>query len=78
VAVLAVADPITIDTDGQASGKLADGHQLTTVIPPRAGPALLDRLMAAQVEITAASPGCCWARSAARCRTARCPVAVVR
>jgi cell division protease FtsH len=45
---------ITIETDGQAHGTMADGHRFTTVIPTQAGPAVLDRLSAAQVEITAA------------------------
>uniref|UniRef100_UPI0005693CC4 ATP-dependent metallopeptidase FtsH/Yme1/Tma family protein n=1 Tax=Pseudonocardia acaciae TaxID=551276 RepID=UPI0005693CC4 len=45
---------ITIETDGRAYGELVDGRRFTTVIPPQAGPALLERLSAAQVEITAA------------------------
>uniref|UniRef100_UPI000491C81A ATP-dependent metallopeptidase FtsH/Yme1/Tma family protein n=1 Tax=Pseudonocardia acaciae TaxID=551276 RepID=UPI000491C81A len=47
---------ITIETDGQARGGLTDGRRFATVIPPQAGPGLLDRLSAAQVEVTAAPP----------------------
>ncbi|MDD7942440.1 ATP-dependent zinc metalloprotease FtsH [Actinomycetospora lutea] len=50
---------VAIESDGQASGVLVDGRRFTTVIPVElAGPALLDRLSSAQVEVsvTAASP----------------------
>jgi cell division protease FtsH len=48
---------VTIDSDGTAHGALADGHRFSTVMPSQAGQALLDRLAAAQVEITATPAG---------------------
>ncbi len=51
---------VTIATDGRTSGSLVDGRQFTTVVPMElAGPTLLSRLSAAQVEVsfTAATPG---------------------
>lgn len=47
---------ITIESSGQASGTLGDGHDYTTVIPADAGPALLDRMEKAGVAMTAKPP----------------------
>ena len=48
---------LTLAADGQASGTLKNGHDYTTVIPVQlAGPALLEQLQQANVEITASAP----------------------
>ena len=48
---------ISISSDGNASGSLANGHEYTTRIPVQlAGSALLDRLEKAKVSITATAP----------------------
>ncbi|WP_051153245.1 ATP-dependent zinc metalloprotease FtsH [Nocardia niigatensis] len=47
---------ITIQTSGHATGSLANGHEFTTVIPPQAGSALLDRLEKAGVAVSATPP----------------------
>jgi cell division protease FtsH len=48
----------SIGSDGRTTtGTLSNGTTYTTVIPPQAGPPLLDRLEAANVQITAAPPG---------------------
>jgi cell division protease FtsH len=47
---------ITLGPSGQAStGTLTNGSHYTTVVPSQAGSALLDRLQAAHVQITAAT-----------------------
>ncbi|MFJ9370044.1 ATP-dependent zinc metalloprotease FtsH [Nocardia sp. NPDC101769] len=47
---------ITIQTSGQASGTLTNGHDYSTMIPAQAGSALLDRLEKSGVAVTAAPP----------------------
>jgi cell division protease FtsH len=48
---------VTIQPNGQATGKLVGGHDFTTVIPQQAGAELLDRLQAAHVSTTATTQG---------------------
>jgi cell division protease FtsH len=48
---------ITLSSNGPASGTLADKSTFETVIPSQAGSQLLDKLQAANVEITASTPG---------------------
>jgi cell division protease FtsH len=49
---------VNIQTSGQTTGTLTDGHEFTTVIPVQlAGSSLLDQLQAANVQITASTPG---------------------
>jgi cell division protease FtsH len=53
---------VSIQTNGKASGALANGHNFNTVIPVQlAGSALLDRLEAAKVSISAKTPGASFA-----------------
>lgn len=47
---------ITIESSGQASGALTNGHDYKTVIPAQAGAALLERLEKAGVAVTASPP----------------------
>ncbi|MTE14307.1 ATP-dependent zinc metalloprotease FtsH [Nocardia aurantiaca] len=47
---------IVVQSSGEASGTLNNGHDYNTVIPAQAGPALLDRLEKADVTVTAALP----------------------
>jgi cell division protease FtsH len=47
---------VTIESSGQASGTLGNGHDYTTVIPAKAGAGLLDRLEKAGVAVTAKPP----------------------
>jgi cell division protease FtsH len=44
---------VTINTDGSATGNLANGDQYTTAIPPQAGQPLIDELAKDGVQITA-------------------------
>ena len=46
---------VTIETDGNASGSLADGNDYVTVIPPQAGETFLHQLQEGGVAITADS-----------------------
>ncbi|MHB1850125.1 MAG: ATP-dependent zinc metalloprotease FtsH, partial [Acidimicrobiales bacterium] len=48
---------VTLQTNGQASGTLSNGHDYTTVIPTQAGSSLLDRLEKDNVSIKATTPG---------------------
>jgi cell division protease FtsH len=49
---------VNIQSNGQATGTLTNGHDFTTVIPVQlAGSGLLDRLEAAKVSIVATPPG---------------------
>jgi len=48
---------VDIQQSGQATGKLTNGNDYTTVIPPQAGSSLLDQLQAAKVSITATPQG---------------------
>ncbi len=49
---------VNIQSSGQATGTLTDGHDFTTVIPVQlAGSSLLDQLKAGKVQITATPPG---------------------
>ncbi|HUK67506.1 MAG TPA: ATP-dependent zinc metalloprotease FtsH [Streptosporangiaceae bacterium] len=49
---------VNIQSSGQATGTLTDGHDFTTVIPVQlAGSSLLDQLQAGKVQITATPPG---------------------
>ncbi len=49
---------VNIQSSGQSTGTLTDGHEFTTVIPVQlAGPTLLNQLEANKVEIVAAAPG---------------------
>ncbi len=49
---------VNIETNGKSTGTLANGHNFTTVIPVQlAGSSLLTRLEAANVSITAKTPG---------------------
>jgi cell division protease FtsH len=48
---------ITLSSSGQASGTLTNGTTFETVIPSQAGSALLDKLQAGHVQITASTPG---------------------
>ncbi|MBF6557410.1 MAG: ATP-dependent zinc metalloprotease FtsH [Acidimicrobiales bacterium] len=49
---------VTIQTGGQATGSLTNGHDFTTVIPVQlAGSSLLDRLEKDKVSIVASTPG---------------------
>jgi cell division protease FtsH len=53
---------VSIQTNGKASGALANGHNYTTVIPVQlAGSSLLDRLETAKVTISAKTPGASFA-----------------
>lgn len=48
---------VTIKTDGQTSGRLANGHTFSTVVPVQlAGDQLLSRLEKHKVEVTASQP----------------------
>ena len=47
---------VTIAADGQADGKLSNGHSYSTVIPSQAGQELLSKLEAGGVQITATVP----------------------
>lgn len=47
---------VTIAADGQADGKLSNGHSYSTVIPSQAGQELLSKLVAGGVQITATVP----------------------
>ncbi|MEV6099910.1 ATP-dependent metallopeptidase FtsH/Yme1/Tma family protein [Nocardia sp. NPDC051981] len=46
---------ITIQSSGQASGTLSNGHDYTTTIPAQAGSGLLDRMEKAGVSVTAST-----------------------
>ncbi|MDA8359588.1 MAG: ATP-dependent zinc metalloprotease FtsH [Actinomycetota bacterium] len=48
---------VSIASDGQASGELANGHSYSTVIPTQAGQELLTKLEDNGVQITATVPG---------------------
>jgi cell division protease FtsH len=48
---------VTLGSTGQASGTLTNGSTYETVIPSQAGQKLLDDLQAADVQITASTPG---------------------
>ena len=48
---------VTLQSDGSASGTLANGSQYTTVVPGLAGQGLLDQLQRDDVQITAAATG---------------------
>ena len=47
---------VTIAADGQADGKLSNGHSYSTVIPSQVGQELLSKLEAGGVQITATVP----------------------
>jgi len=48
---------VTLGSDGRASGTLPNGSTYETVVPSQAGQKLLDDLQAADVQITATTPG---------------------
>ena len=48
---------VTIAPSGSATGKLSNGNQFTTAIPPQAGQSLLDQLQKSGVQITANTTG---------------------
>ena len=48
---------VTLGSDGRASGTLTNGSTYETVVPSQAGQKLLDDLQAADVQITATTPG---------------------
>jgi cell division protease FtsH len=48
---------VTISSNGNASGELANGHTYDTVIPTQAGQAFLDTLKSGGVEVTASPTG---------------------
>ena len=48
---------VTIATSGSATGKLSDGSDYTTAIPPQAGQSFLDQLQKDGVQITAETSG---------------------
>ena len=48
---------VTLNTDGGATGNLANGNGYTTAIPPQAGQAFLDQLRSDGVAITAETTG---------------------
>jgi cell division protease FtsH len=48
---------VTLETSGEATGKLTNDKDYTTVIPPQAGSPLLDKLEANDVTITATPQG---------------------
>ena len=48
---------VTIQTSGSATGRLSDGDDYTTAIPPQAGQSFLDQLQKDGVQITAETSG---------------------